>query len=54
MYQCGAEALDNKVEFGVWGGMTERKRRAMLKTYPEVVSWSALLNELQTRNVSLK
>lgn len=39
MTECGAEALDNKVEFGVWGGMTERQRRALLKQHPEVVSW---------------
>ena len=38
--QCGADALDNRVEFGVWGGMTERQRRALLKQHPEVVSWS--------------
>jgi len=54
VHQCAAEALDNKVEFGVWGGMTERERRAMLKKHPEVVSWSALFDELKTRNVSLK
>ena len=40
MTECGAEALDNKVEFGVWGGMTERQRRALLKKHPEVVSWT--------------
>lgn len=40
MTECGAEALDNKVEFGVWGGMTERQRRALLKQHPEVVSWT--------------
>ena len=38
--QCGADALDNRVEFGVWGGMTERQRRALLKQHPDVVSWS--------------
>lgn len=38
--ECGADALDNKVEFGVWGGMTERQRRALLKQHPEVVSWA--------------
>ena len=38
--ECLAEALDNKMEFGVWGGMTERQRRALLKKCPEVVSWS--------------
>jgi WhiB family redox-sensing transcriptional regulator len=40
MQECGADALDNKVEFGVWGGMTERQRRALLKQHPDVVSWS--------------
>ena len=39
--ECGADALDNRVEFGVWGGMTERQRRALLKQHPEVVSWAA-------------
>jgi WhiB family transcriptional regulator, redox-sensing transcriptional regulator len=38
--ECGADALDNRVEFGVWGGLTERQRRALLKQHPEVVSWS--------------
>jgi WhiB family redox-sensing transcriptional regulator len=38
--ECAAEALDNQVEFGVWGGMTERERRALLKQHPEVVSWT--------------
>ncbi|MDQ1679671.1 MAG: WhiB family transcriptional regulator, redox-sensing transcriptional regulator, partial [Frankiaceae bacterium] len=28
--ECLADALDNRVEFGVWGGMTERERRALL------------------------
>ena len=40
--QCLADALDNRTEFGVWGGMTERQRRALLKRRPEVLSWSAL------------
>ena len=39
--ECGADALDNRVEFGVWGGMTERQPRALLKQHPEVVSWAA-------------
>ena len=38
--ECGADALDNRVEFGVWGGMTERQRRALLKQHPEVVAWA--------------
>lgn len=40
LMQCGADALDNRVEFGVWGGMTERQRRALLKQHPEVESWA--------------
>jgi WhiB family redox-sensing transcriptional regulator len=38
--ECLADALDNQMEFGVWGGMTERQRRVLLKQHPEVVSWS--------------
>jgi WhiB family redox-sensing transcriptional regulator len=38
--ECAADALDNRVEFGVWGGMTERQRRALLAQHPEVVSWA--------------
>lgn len=41
--ECAAEALDNRVEFGIWGGMTERERRALLKRHPEVVSWAEYL-----------
>jgi WhiB family redox-sensing transcriptional regulator len=41
--ECLADALDNRVEFGVWGGMTERERRALLRRRPDVVSWSDLL-----------
>ena len=29
--ECLADALDNRIEFGVWGGMTERERRALLE-----------------------
>jgi WhiB family transcriptional regulator, redox-sensing transcriptional regulator len=41
--ECLADALDNKVEFGVWGGMTERERRALLRRRPEVRSWRKVL-----------
>ena len=36
---CLADALDNRMDFGVWGGMTERERRALLRRRPEVRSW---------------
>lgn len=38
--QCRADALDNNVEFGVWGGMTERQRRALVREHPEVDKWA--------------
>jgi WhiB family redox-sensing transcriptional regulator len=41
--ECLADSLDNRTEFGVWGGMTERQRRALLKRWPDVTSWRALL-----------
>jgi WhiB family transcriptional regulator, redox-sensing transcriptional regulator len=41
--QCLAEALDHRIEFGVWGGMTERERRALLRRRPDVQSWVELL-----------
>ena len=41
--ECLADALDNRTEFGIWGGMTERERRALLRRRPEVQSWRALL-----------
>ena len=43
--ECLADALDNRVEFGVWGGMTERERRALLRRRPDVTSWSRLLED---------
>ncbi|KGM13868.1 WhiB family transcriptional regulator [Cellulomonas bogoriensis] len=38
---CLVDALDHKVLFGVWGGMTERQRRALLRSRPDVTSWRA-------------
>jgi len=42
--ECLADALDNRVEFGVWGGMTERERRALLRRRPDVLSWRELFD----------
>lgn len=47
--ECLADALDNRVEFGVWGGMTERERRALLRRRPTVTSWRQLLQTARTQ-----
>ena len=41
--ECLAEALDSESSFGVWGGLTERERRALLRRFPEVEDWGAWL-----------
>src|SRR5205807_3175113 len=45
-YECLADALDNRIEFGVWGGMTERERRALLRRHPQVPSWRKMFEEI--------
>lgn len=51
--ECLAEALDRRVEFGVWGGMTERERRALLRRRPEVPSWWELLDAARRQHQAL-
>jgi WhiB family redox-sensing transcriptional regulator len=41
---CLAAALDTRTEFGVWGGMTERERRALLRRRPDIRSWRDVLS----------
>jgi len=36
---CLADALDSRAEFGVWGGMTERERRHLLRRRSDISSW---------------
>lgn len=48
--ECLSDALDNRVEFGVWGGMTERERRALLRRRPEVASWRDLLETARSQH----
>jgi WhiB family redox-sensing transcriptional regulator len=49
--ECLADALDHQVEFGVWGGLTERQRRALLKRRPDVASWRAVLEQARASAV---
>jgi len=48
--ECLSDALDNRVEFGVWGGMTERERRALLRRRPDVTSWRRLLEQARAEH----
>ena len=52
--ECLAEALDNEIEWGVWGGMTERERRAILRKRPNVTSWRVLLETAQREHAALQ
>lgn len=45
--ECLADALDNRTPFGVWGGMTERERRALLRSRPEVTNWTILIQTMR-------
>ncbi|MGD7003533.1 WhiB family transcriptional regulator [Corynebacterium halotolerans] len=37
---CLVTALDNREEFGVWGGLTERQRRALLRKHSHIDNWA--------------
>lgn len=47
--ECLADALDNAMEFGVWGGCTERERRALLKRRPDIRSWRTVFEDARMR-----
>jgi WhiB family redox-sensing transcriptional regulator len=51
-FECLAEALDHRIEWGVWGGMTERERRVLLKQHADVVSWSSVLRGQQVADLT--
>ncbi len=40
---CLVDALDHRIAFGVWGGLTERERRALLRRFPDVAAWRDVL-----------
>ena len=37
--ECLADALESEANYGVWGGLTERERRAILRHYPQADNW---------------
>lgn len=42
---CLVDALDSNSSFGVWGGITERERRAVLKRYPNERNWHGRITQ---------
>ncbi|MFK8909066.1 WhiB family transcriptional regulator [Streptomyces sp. YS-3] len=48
--ECLAHALDERIEHGIWGGMTERERRALLRRRPLVTSWRRLLEAARSEH----
>ena len=48
--ECLADALESEANYGVWGGLTERERRAILRHYPHAENW---LEWLRTSDESL-
>lgn len=50
--ECLVDALDNRIQFGVWGGMTERERRALLRRAPGVESWRETLTEMDRESIN--
>ncbi|MDF2420175.1 WhiB family transcriptional regulator, partial [Trueperella pyogenes] len=43
--ECLADALDSNMSFGIWGGMTERERRALVRRFPNVTDWWEYLTQ---------
>lgn len=41
--ECLAEALDNQINWGMWGGLTERERRKVLRENPDTREWLDIL-----------
>ncbi|MCX4564503.1 WhiB family transcriptional regulator [Streptomyces phaeochromogenes] len=51
--ECLAHALDNRIDHGVWGGMTERERRMLLRRRPSVTSWHREFHKARTERARL-
>ncbi|WP_428957235.1 WhiB family transcriptional regulator [Streptomyces sp. cg35] len=51
--ECLAHALDERITHGIWGGMTERERRSLLRRRPTVTSWHQLLETARTAHGQL-
>lgn len=43
--ECLADALTSNMEFGVWGGFTERDRHAILRNCPRITDWASHIQD---------
>lgn len=50
--ECLIESLENRIQFGVWGGLTERERRVLLRKHPNRNSWQELLTPSPTTQLA--
>lgn len=50
--ECLVDALDNRIQFGVWGGLTERERRALLRRSPSIESWRDALAAMDRESIN--
>lgn len=50
---CLAQALEDRVDFGVWGGLNERERRSLLRRFPATEDWRGLVGELAALGLRL-
>lgn len=52
---CLADALQWESDFGVWGGLTERERRAIRRRFPDIENWREwLFNSKEELAVELR
>lgn len=45
--ECLIAALSAPIEFGVWGGLNERERRALRRRHPTTDDWVSIVAELK-------
>jgi WhiB family transcriptional regulator, redox-sensing transcriptional regulator len=50
--ECLEAALAGPIEFGVWGGLNERERRALRRRHPTTDDWSAVVSELKPTRIA--
>ena len=52
--ECLLVALEDGIDFGVWGGFNERERRTLRRRHTGVADWKAFFAEAGLSRVSLR